>query len=380
MRRRTHLGELGVMVGLAALLAWLFWPEPVGVDVVELGRSRIATVVRAEGRVRVKDLYVVSAPVGGRLQRITWKPGDAVLAGEAVALLTPALPGCIDARDQAATAAAVAAAEAAAAAAEAAVAAARAGVTYAAAEWSRVHFLAASGFASPAAVDLAATSLAARRAATAAATAAARSARHLTQRLRARQMPADPAGSPMTVLAVTSPTSGRVLQVVQESETVVTPGQPLVTLGDATALEVVVPLPSEQVVGLSPGLPVRLDRWGGPALPGRVARIEPAGQRVLSLLGFEEQRVAVIIDIMAPVAAYAGLGHGYRIDVTIEREAHDGLRVPMGALVRHDGAWTVFAVEDGTARRRPLADLQPGSRIVVYPGERVADGVKVRLR
>ncbi len=376
--RRVPLGELTMVVGLAGLLVWLFWPEPVAVEVAELSRTRIASTVRAEGRVRVKELYTVAAPLGGRLHRISLKPGDAVLAGEAVALLGPALPDCLDEREQAVTEAALAAAEAAAQAATAARTAVQAAETTAAAEWTRIRALAAPGFASRAVLDRATTSLTARRAEGTAAIAAAHATQHRAEWLRARLRPVDTEPSDRALLAVTAPASGRVLEVLEESETVVLPGQSLLTLGDPAEIEVVVPLPSEQVVGLRPGLPVRLERWGGPALPGRVARIEPAGRRVLSLLGFEEQHVAVIIDLTTPPPA--GLNHGYRVDVTIEREAHEDLRIPVGALVRHDGAWTAYVVADGLAHRRPLATLEPGALVVVHPGERVADGVKVRLR
>lgn len=393
MRRRTHLGELSVAAALAALLAWLFWPAPVAVEVAEAVRGRIAVTTSAEGIVRVKQLYVVAAPLAGRLHRITLEPGDAVLAGEAVALLSPTLPKFLDARGEASITAAAEAAEAAAQAAKAAVAAAQAAADFAADRWRRVEILAARGVAAPQERDRARTTLATRQAELSAAQADNLAARHRSERLRTLLVQPDPRRPANALLRVTAPASGRVLQVLQDSETIVPPGTPLLTLGDGAAIEVVVELPSEEAAGLRPGLPATLVRWGGAPLPGRVARIEPAGRTVLSLLGFEEQRVAVVVDVMAPPAAHAGLAHGFRIDVHIERGQGEGLTIPLGALVRHDGGWSVYAVDTGTARSRAvrlgrrtqaevevLDGLAAGERVVVHPGEYVADGVAVRVR
>lgn len=380
MRHSHHFTELGMVAGLAGVLVWLFWPEPVAVDVIELSRGPITTLIRGEGRARVKDLYVIAAPLKGWLHRITLKPGEAVVTGEAVAQLTPALPTLLDARSQAVLGASAQAAQANAEAALGFVTAAQAGETYAATELARARALISGGFISLAAQDLATTTLAARQANLSAATFFVQAARHRTEGVRVLLSQPDPTLPPQTVVAITAPASGRVLQVIQDSETMVWPGQPLLTLGDLARMEVVVPLPSEQAVGLYPGLTARLERWGGPALPGRISRIEPAGHTVLSLLGFEEQRVAVIIDILAPPDAHVGLGDGYRLDITIERETHDGMQIPVGALVRRDDSWTVYTVENGHARQRPILELRPGTRVVVYPGERVTDGVRVRLR
>jgi HlyD family secretion protein len=377
MRRRTRLGELAIAVGLAGVLTWLFWPQPIDVEVAELSRGPVVAAVRGEGRVRLKELYVVAAPVAGRLERIILKPGDAVLTGEAVARIVPALPDLRAGRDLRVTAAALRAAEAGAEAAAARVAAAEARAAYADRRLRRITVLERAGVAAAAALDAAAADFAAARAAVAAAQAGGRAAGQLSERLRAALLPADPDCPPPAALDVVAPAAGRVLRVVQESETVVTPGQPLLLLGDPAAVEVELMLPSEQAADLRPGMTARLERWGGAALPGRVARIEPAGRRRLSLLGFEESWAPVVIDLLG---SPEGLWPGWRVDVIIERETREELRIPVGALVRRGDDWTAYVVEDGRVHQRPLSGLRPGMQVVVFPGERVADGATVRAR
>lgn len=391
MRKRTRMGEAGLAIGVAALLAWLFWPQPVAVEVATAERGRLAAGVGGEGRVRVRNLHVVAAPLAGRLQRIGLEPGDAVLTGEAVALLTPPQPGFLDSRSRAAVLAAARAADSTAEAAAAALAAAEARLAVATADLRRTQAL--GRFAARQALDLAGTIEATRRAGVEAAAAGRLAARALSDLSRAALVQPYPGRPPEAALQITAPASGRVLQVMRRNAGDVPAGMPLLTIGDPADIEVVVRLPSEQAAGLRPGMPARIERWGGPALPGRVSRIEPAGWTMLSLLGFEEQRVAVVVAILAPAAAHAGLGHGYRADVHIDTGIADALMVPIGALVRDGAGWTVYVVEDGTARRRAVAlgrrnaaaaevigGLRPGEAVAVYPGEHVADGVTVRPR
>src|SRR5690606_12922625 len=101
----------GVVVAL--LLVNAFRPQPVPVDVAETSRGSLIVTVRDEGRTRVRDEFIVSAPVAGRLLRIELDPGAHVHAGDVVARIVPGAPAVLDARAEAGARAAVHAAEAA---------------------------------------------------------------------------------------------------------------------------------------------------------------------------------------------------------------------------------------------------------------------------
>src|SRR5690554_3461150 len=108
---------IAAAVVVAVLLVNAFRPQPVPVDVAETSRGELIVTVRDEGRTRVRDEYIVSAPVAGRLLRIELEPGAHVHAGDVVARIVPGAPAFLDARAEAEARAAVEAAEAALAAA-----------------------------------------------------------------------------------------------------------------------------------------------------------------------------------------------------------------------------------------------------------------------
>ena len=198
----------------------------------------------------------------------------------------------------------------------------------------------------------------------------------------------DDNGSRVCCVPLPAPVSGRVLRVLQESESIVAAGTPLVEIGDPDDLEVVVELLSEDAVRVPPDAPVLIEGWGGgQPLEGRVRRVEPFGFTKVSALGIEEQRVTVVIDFAGDPATRAGLGHGYRVDVQIvEWQGEDVLRVPLSALFRDGDAWAAFAVEDGRARLRRAVlghigamraevreGLANGVSVIVHPDDRIMD-------
>jgi HlyD family secretion protein len=186
-----------------------------------------------------------------------------------------------------------------------------------------------------------------------------------------------------------SPVAGRVLRVPEKSERVVTPGEPLLEIGDPTQLEIVVDLLSADAVKVHPGATMLIEEWGGPvALPARVRRVEPSGFTKVSALGVEEQRVNVIGDFTGDTDR---LGDGYRIEARIVvTEADDVLLVPSSALFRRRDAWHVFAVVDGRATLRRVeigrgtpqqtelvSGLAEGDAVILHPSDQVADGTRV---
>ena len=198
------------------------------------------------------------------------------------------------------------------------------------------------------------------------------------------------------IVNVRAPVSGRVLKLIQESETVVGAGQGLVEVGDPADLEIVVDLLSTDAVRVREGAAVAVTDWGGGrTLKGRVRRVEPFGFTKISALGVEEQRVNVIIDFTEPRDAWASLGHGYRVEVRIEEWRGDQvLKVPTSALFRQRNDWAVFVADSGDRARlktvqvgrangreaQIVAGLEPGERVVLHPGETIDDGVRLTER
>jgi HlyD family secretion protein len=196
-------------------------------------------------------------------------------------------------------------------------------------------------------------------------------------------------------LEIRSPITGRVLRVLQESATVVTPGMPLLELGDPTDLEVVIDVLSTDAVKVAAGAPMLLEHWGGEApLRGRVRLVEPAAFTKLSALGVEEQRVNVIATFVDPPEKWRALGDAFRVEARIVVwEAADVLKVPAGAVFPHNENKSVFVIADGVARLRQiksghsngletevLEGLEPGTEVIVYPGDKVRDGTRVTRR
>lgn len=394
--RRRSIAILGLVVVIAGGLAYAFRPEPVLVDVAAAEKGPLLVTVDEEGRTRVKEVFVVSAPIAGRLRRIDIHAGDPVIAEKTVlAVLEPATPPFLDARARAQAEAALKAAEAARDLAAAELDKAKAELAFAEAEMRRVSSLATLEATSRRALDVAATSLRASQAALATAQAALRLREHEVETARAQLMdPAQVAAGGYCCVSVRSPVSGTLLRVLQESEAVVAAGAPLLEIGDPAGLEVVAELLTTEAVRLAAGTEAIIEGWGGPPLPGRVHRVEPFGFAKISALGVEERRVLVVVDFTGPPQQYATLGHGFRVDLRfVVDRAEDVVKVPVGALFRQGDGWAVFVAADGTARRRQVSlgrmndreaevigGLQAGTQVVVHPSDRVDDGVAVTPR
>jgi HlyD family secretion protein len=354
----------------------------------------LQVTVDEEGRARVINRYVVAAPVSGQLRRIAWKPGAGVVASETVlAVMETGAAELLDAGRLAQAEARLGGAEAAMAAAQAQAARAAAAESLANVENERIQKLAATGSVSRQESDAAA----ARATVAAQERRAAEFGRQVAEFER-RQAEAvlrrgrGGAGENPTV-AVLSPISGRVLRVFQESERVVNVGTPLLEVGDPADLEVTVEVLSRDAVAIRPGARVLLEQWGGASpLEARVRWVEPAGFTKISALGVEEQRVNVICDLVTPAAERATLGDEYRVEARIVVwESPDALIVPAGALFRREGNWRIFVVEGGRARERAvrvgrsngvfsevLEGVASGDTVVVYPGDRIRDGIRVQ--
>ncbi|HEX9208399.1 MAG TPA: HlyD family efflux transporter periplasmic adaptor subunit [Steroidobacteraceae bacterium] len=398
LRRRLWFWTPPLLVVLAALF-WLFRPQPVAVDLVTAQRGPLLVTVSDDGETRVKDVFVVSAPVPGLMRRIELEAGDPVVAEQTiVARIEPNDPAFLDRRSSAEASAALRAAEAARTHAAAEVRRVQAELDFAQAELRRYEGLVARAAVSQNDLDSAR-----RRAATAAAAlqesrAGLRVSESEVDQARARLV--SPGGTRAVradceCVLVHSPVSGSVLRVLKESEGVVEAATPLVEVGDPRRLEVVVDLLSTDAVRVVPGQKVLIEGWGGARpLDGVVRRVEPFGFTKVSALGVEEQRVNVVIDFAGNPEDWAGLGHGFRVEPRIVLwSAPDVLKVPLSALFREGKDWRVFREEGGRAVAVPvevghdngleaevLKGLEPGQRVVVHPSERVVAGGRITQR
>lgn len=362
----------GAAFALAAFFLWTLWPRATAVDLAVIDRGEVVREITDEGRTRIHEVFVIAAPVGGELQRIELEPGDQVGRNQVVATIAPADPVLLDARVGAEARAGVGAARSALAAAEADVDLARR-------NQERVAALAAKSIASRAALDTANAGLRVSRARAAAARSELQRAQAVVSvsGVRARGR-----------VEVRSPSPGRVLRVLQESEVVVAPGAPLIEIGDPGDLEIVAEFLSQDAIALRAGARAWIDNWGGDTpIPARISRIEPFAHTKVSALGVEEQRVNVIVRLEDPASA-PPLGHQFRVDVrAVASEQDDVVRVPTDALVRDGDAWAVYRVERGRARLAPVTlgaggeryrvvtrGLKEGDRVVIFPGDTLEDG------
>lgn len=382
-RARRALPYLGALVLTAVLVAGLR-PQPLPVETARATVGMLRATVNEEGKTRVRQRYVVAAPVTGQLRRLPFKEGAEVEAGKTVvAVIEPMPPAPLDARNRAY-------AEARLGTTSANLDKARAAHDYAVRELRRAEKLRADNTISEQELD----AYRWRETDAAKAVVAAESARReIEAALLDFALGGATAGAGQTPVEVKAPASGRVLRVLQESAKVVTPGTALMEIGDPADLEVVIEVLSRDGAAIAPGTKVEFEQWGGAApLPGRVRLVEPAAFTKVSALGVEEQRVNVIADLLAPPEQRRTLGDQYRVEAKIiVWETSQTLKVPSGALFRRGQQWAVFTIVAGRAQLRSvktgrssgtdtqiLEGLQAGDEVIVYPGDRVREGVAVR--
>ena len=379
---------------IAALLAVALWPSTTPVDVTAVTRGPLLVTVDEEGRTRVRDRFVVSAPVAGRVLRIELEPGDAVKRGQEVARVRAEAPPLLDARTQAEAQAAIESARSALGRARAEEQRARATLTQAEREATRLRTLANDGLSPRQEAEAREADVAVAAESVNAAGFAVRTALSEIQRAEARLAPSVPDATGR-VFTVVSPADGVVLKRVRESESFVPAGDPLLEIGDPRRLEIVADLLSTDAVRIALGARAIIEQWGGDkTLDARVRRIEPSGFTKISALGVEEQRVNVLLDFVDPHAAWTALGDAYRVEVRIVTwEAASVLKVPTAALFRVRADWAVYIVDAGRARRTIVKlahqtgqeaevtdGLPDGARLILHPADTLTDAARVKER
>ena len=387
---RDHRGAVVGVIGTGAVVALALWPDVIGVDTATVTRAPLVVTVDAEGRTRVRDRFVVSAPVGGRVLRIDLEPGDRVERGDIVARVDAGAAPLLDVRTRSEAEAAVDAARAAVGAARAERERASASLAHAEQELERAHRMTAAGALAAQDRDARQAEERMARETLAIASYALDAAAAELLRAEARLVPRAAANRP--VVAVRAPAAGVILRRLHESEAVVPVGAPLVEIGEPARLEIVSDLLSTDATRIRVGARAVVDQGSyAEALAAVVRRIEPSGFTKVSALGVEEQRVNVILDLVEAGDEDPVLGDAYRVDVRIVVwEAADVVQVPTAALFRHGAGWAVYEIRDRRARLTPVeigrqtgrdaevaAGLSEGATVVVHPADSLADRARV---
>lgn len=386
------------IVVLLGGITWLAMRSPTQLaSIGTVTRGPLEVVLQEEGKTRIKQRYVIAAPVAGTVRRIALQPGDAVQAGQTLAEIDAAASSLLDPRARSQAQADVRSAQAQLDAARKHSSAALASQRLAQADWQRAQSLHPSGAISKQELDQARTRHDAAQAewGVARANEQAASARLAAARalLQEEGRAAEGTDSTGKVLSVTAPAAGRILKRPIESSMPVAMGQTLMEVGDPSQLEIEVEVLSGDAVRLAAGMPARISRWGGEgALQAKVARVEPGGFTKVSALGVEEQRTRVILDLESPQQQWAALGDGYRVEVEfIVQRADNVLQVPANALFRLGDGWAAYRLVNGKAQRTPVqigmrsalaaevkSGLEQDQSVIIQPDERIGDGTRIQ--
>ncbi len=390
-----------IIFGLAAigLLVFAFLPEPIKVDMIRVTQGELLVTLEGEGKTRIHDIYVVSAPIDGRVTRISSEPGDLVIAGKTIiANMYPANPQFLDKRSEIQAKADVDGAKAALALAEARVKQAQAQLDFNLADFKRTEELYKKNSLSKSALERAELSLKTLQAELE--TAVSNKQVMLSRLASANATLLQPNKNESLAtsncqLCIHSPVDGRVLRILHKSESIVPVGTALVEIGDPADLEVNIEMLSTNAVKVKVGDQALIKRWGGTEdIKARVKLIEPSGFTKISALGVEEQRVNVILSFIDPIEKWQSLGDAFRVEaaIIIDR-AENVLLIPLSALFRQNEIWSVFKVVDGKVVLQNVEvgrtndrmveikqGLALGENIITHPGNKINEGVRVERR
>ncbi len=392
---KQKLGLLAALIVFLAILGWAFYPKPFDVDVAEIHVGNFERTIEESGKTRLRDRYVISAPVAGKLARLTVREGDVVQAGQVVALLWPAPPPLLDERRLQEQSEQVAAAEASVARANAGLQKSELVLLQAEADLRRNESLAARGFISPIQIENTRLTVQQKQREREVSVQERNAARHQLAQLRiALQRSSGREPLAKQAVAVTAPSSGKVVKLRQQSEAVLAAGANLLDIGDPVAIEVIVELLTEDAAQIKPGVLATLSNWGGPAtLQARVRLVEPSAFTKVSALGVEEQRVNVVLDIRSPPEAWQTLGDNYKVDITIPvQSATKVTMAPVACLFPRGSRSALFVLDHGRVRTEEVellarngreawikTSLAAGTKVITYPPAGLKEGDRVNV-
>lgn len=388
---------LGAIFIGAMIVAFKPRAVPTDIGIVEAGPMQ--STINEEGETRVEDIYTLSSPISGHLRRIALEVGDKVIEGETIiAEIDPLDSNFLDPRSEAQAKAEVNTAESALSLAQAELKQAQVELDFFKSEYDRIKALHQTGTASQRDLDNTERLYKRSRASYATAQAALQMRRFELERVKAILI--SPAQSQSLragceCLKLYAPISGTILKVMTESEGVIQAGSPLVEIGDPSQLQVVAELLSMDAVQVQIGSLVSIENWGSNTpLTGKVKRIDPVGFSKVSALGIEEQRVNVVIDLLSSHEHWSRLGHGYQVDVAIVLWQSDKVvKVPLTSIFRDGKDWAIYVVTDGVVNKRQLnightntysaqvlSGINQGEKYIIYPTDRIFEGVRVESR
>ena len=385
------LAGLVVATVIGGALYVAFRERPILVDLATAVLAPLQVTVKEDGITRIRNVYVVSSPITGHLDRTEFSVGDQVATGQSIASIHPLDPPFLDTRTRTELMAGIDAARSSVAVAEVELVRARTGRDLARATHNRALKLAATNIVSQSELERLGgeLELAEAQVTSAEAMIALRQAELASAQARLAQpgQTSTPEANGECCIDIVSPIDGIILSLNAKSEQAATVGQLIAEVGDPSDLEVLVDLLSADAVKVRPGSPALITDWGGvDALQARVERIEPSAFTKTSALGISEQRVNAIIALTAPPPD--DLGHGFRVIANLITWSSDAaLQIPVSALYRDGGDWAVFKMEDGHARVVPveighmtdrhaeiLSGLNEGDQVILYPGDALEDG------
>ena len=391
--------KYGIGAALLALLVYAFIPEAEKVDLVTVKRGDVLITLEGEGKTRIRDIYVVSAPIEGRVMRIGSEPGDVVKAGETViANMIPADPRFLDKRSEIQARADVQGAEAAKGLSASKVDRARAELDFALAEYKRSEELFKNGNVSISRLEQHDLQVKMRKAEVKTALADLQVMESRLVAAKAQLVQPGEANNDdngRCLVCVHAPVDGKVLRILHESEGVILMGTPLVEIGDPKDMEIVIEMLSRDAVKVQTGDITLIKRWGGNRdIRAQVRIVEPSGYTKISALGVEEQRVNVILDFIDPIENWHSLGDAFRVEASIIVDrAENALYVPVSTLFRHNEQWSSFVARDGRAtlqavtvgrkndrQAEVLQGLAEGDQVIIHPGNNVTDGTRIIVR
>jgi HlyD family secretion protein len=399
---RKYIRRIPLILFVLAILAGLmygFKTHPLPVDLATVQRGPMILTVDQLGKTRIKQRYVITAPLAGKLHRVDVKPGADLeqlrTENKPVALLEPGRPALLDARARAEATAKESAAKARLSEGNERLDKAKKQENYARAEYDRVRRAAANGGSSRQEVEDAELKMRSGEHDLSAAKFAVQVAEFELEQAQAVLKPFTSPGEVVSIVIGSPISKGKVLKVLQESETIIAAGTAIMEVGDPESIEAEIDVLTTDAVKVRDRAKAFLEHWGGDKpLEGKVRLTEPSGFTKVSALGVEEQRVNVIIDFDVPKEWRDQVRDAYRVEARIVVwEGENVLKVPAGALFRQGKELAVYLMADGKAVLRTvkighnngldaevLSGLRERDQVLLHPGDKIKDGVAIVSR
>jgi HlyD family secretion protein len=182
--------------------------------------------------------------------------------------------------------------------------------------------------------------------------------------------------------------------VFRDSAGPINRGEPIFEVSAVDELEVVTELLTTDAIRLDKNSSAKITNWGGTGeLTANVKKISRAGAMKVSPVGVEEERTEVVLELTQVSPEIAGkLGDNYHVEIKfLVSRLQNVMTVPLGAIFREGTNWAVFKIVKGSAQTQKIQvglrnnesvvvteGLAVGDEVVIFPGEKVKSGLKVK--